>query len=289
MPRVSQSDSGKSWEYALACQIRGLYKCQLVNNRAQEVARNAYNLLSQSERNMLDTAANEAACFLLQGDNRLITTRRITIQSDREGQRGDVRDILVQTENEVVGISAKHRHNALKHSRLSGTIDFGKEWYGVPCSPHYWKIVEPLFLDLKQASGMRWTDLPNKREDYYQPVLRAFVNEVCLHGNAKKLMKYILGGYDYYKIVKENGKVSFQSFNMYGSNQWGAKLDFPSRVQSFEIDEKRSAFAVLTGDKGWQVSFRLHNARGEIEPSLKFDILLVGNPNKFTRNEIEYV
>ncbi|HHF1859720.1 TPA: HaeIII family restriction endonuclease, partial [Haemophilus influenzae] len=31
-------------------------------------------------------------------------------------------------------------------------------------------------------------------------------------------------------------------------------------------------------DKGWQFSFRIHNASTIIEPSLKFDIKLIGIP-----------
>lgn len=31
-------------------------------------------------------------------------------------------------------------------------------------------------------------------------------------------------------------------------------------------------------DKGWAISFRIHNASSRIEPSLKFDIQLVGIP-----------
>lgn len=32
-------------------------------------------------------------------------------------------------------------------------------------------------------------------------------------------------------------------------------------------------------DKGWQFSFRIHNASAKVEPSLKFDINLEGNPH----------
>ena len=33
-----------------------------------------------------------------------------------------------------VGLSVKHNHDAAKHSRLSHRLDFGKEWFGSPCS-----------------------------------------------------------------------------------------------------------------------------------------------------------
>ena len=31
-------------------------------------------------------------------------------------------------------------------------------------------------------------------------------------------------------------------------------------------------------DNGWQISFRIHSASSKVEPSLKFDIQLVGQP-----------
>lgn len=31
-------------------------------------------------------------------------------------------------------------------------------------------------------------------------------------------------------------------------------------------------------DNGWQISFRIHNASSKVEPSLKFDVELIGQP-----------
>ena len=48
------------------------------------------------------------------------------IQQDEEGEKGDVRDIIVarKTLKWEIGLSIKHNHFAVKHSRLSPTIDF---------------------------------------------------------------------------------------------------------------------------------------------------------------------
>ncbi len=290
MFKVSQSDSGKAWEYGLSRQFADVYKCPINVNSALNKAQAAYNLLSQAERNRIDHAANEATCFLLSADKRLSSTYQIDVQADMVGRKGDVRDILITTKNSVIGISAKHRHNALKHSRLSDSIDFGLEWYGIPCSSDYWNAVSPIFDDLKtrKSRNMKWADLQMKSQNYYKPILQAFVQEVRQNGDVSKMMEYILGKYDYYKIVKENGIVSIQSFNLYGNNEWGSRLAFPTKIQSFQIDHRRDGFATLFADKGWQVSFRIHNAESKIMPSLKFDIQLIGNPNKLTRNEFPY-
>jgi len=47
-----------------------------------------------------------------------------------------------------------------------------------------------------------------------------------------------------------------------------------------------SKFAVF--HKGWQLSFRIHNASTLVEPSLKFDINIVGLPGSVARNVIVY-
>ncbi|WP_374110347.1 HaeIII family restriction endonuclease [uncultured Streptococcus sp.] len=38
-------------------------------------------------------------------------------------------------------------------------------------------------------------------------------------------------------------------------------------------------------DNGWTISFRIHNASSRIEPSLKFDIQLIGFPSAITNIE----
>ena len=54
----------------------------------------------------------------------------ISLQTDSKGQEGDVSDVLITIDKWEIGLSCKHNHEAVKHSRLSDTIDFGKEWFG---------------------------------------------------------------------------------------------------------------------------------------------------------------
>ena len=290
MSRISQTESGKAWEFGLAIKCADVFNCSLNFDSSRLVAQNSYYLLPQSERNRMNKAAGEVAAFLLAHDTRFSSVSDITIQPDKAGQKGDVRDLIFNTAKGEIGISAKHRHNALKHSRLSHLIDFGDSWYNKPCSKDYWNMVMPIFKDLesRRNNGELWRGLPNKIDDFYQPILEAFIQEVETKADIRKMMEYLLGKYDYYKIVKENGIVSLQSFNLYGSNVWGDKLPFPSKINTFYLDPKRAGFATMTTDKGWQVSFRIHNAKKEIEPSLKFDVQLIGSPNKMNRYQVNY-
>ena len=69
-----------------------------------------------------------------------------------------------------------------------------------------------------RSKGEAWPE--DKQDRYYLPLLNAFIEEVKgIHwSNASKaserLLRYLLGRQDYYKVVKENGTVLVQSFNI---------------------------------------------------------------------------
>ena len=41
-------------------------------------------------------------------------------------------------------------------------------------------------------------------------------------------------------------------------------------------------------NNGWQLSFRIHNAKTEVEPSLKFDIQFIGMPTTILTIECKW-
>ncbi len=45
---------------------------------------------------------------------------------------------------------------------------------------------------------------------------------------------------------------------------------------------------ILTFDNGWQLSFRIHNAESRVIPSLKFDVQIIGSPDK-SQQHIHYM
>jgi hypothetical protein len=61
------------------------------------------------------------------------------------------------------------------------------------------------------------------------------------------------------------------------------KLKLPTRIVELALRQGEAESSGTTldmiCDAGWQLSFRLHNASSMVEPSLKFDINLVGRPN----------
>lgn len=130
MNRITQTESGKAWEYGLARQLADMLhrEASLVFNAPLSKSQNSYHLLSPHEKRKIDRTANEVAAFLRAHDARLLKTRRVIIQGDMTGIDGDVRDIVIETDDGTIGVSAKHRHHALKHSLQSFNIDGTLEW-----------------------------------------------------------------------------------------------------------------------------------------------------------------
>ena len=231
----------------------------------------------------------------------------LSVQADSAGAAGDVRDVLMQRRSGrwEIGLSVKHNHQAVKHSRLSETIDFGRQWLELPCSDRYFSKIGPIFSQLRDLSsqGYCWRDLPDVGTNYYRPVLEAFVQEMLRIDSANpgevpsRLMRYLLGRRDFYKVISQEGEgvTKIQAFVMSGEELNKAaqslqprirlrRLRMPSEI--IRLDFKRDVTAgtvsnntlIMTCDEGWEVSFRIHSASSKVEPSLKFDIQLLGHP-----------
>lgn len=228
----------------------------------------------------------------------------LQMQPDQSGGFGDVRDIVIASPRTdwQIGISAKHQHEALKHSRLSPTIDFGEQWFGHQCSRDYFDDIRPVFnlLSELKRDGALWSALPQKDTSIYVPVLTAFRTELLrldkVHPGvvAPRMVQYLIGTHDFYKVIKLSNQTKLQVYNFNGSLNRPCermqpsirleRLKLPTRI--IELDFKRDAelgtsttTLELVCDSGWQLSLRLHNASSRVEPSLKFDINLVGRPN----------
>lgn len=295
---LSQNDMGRAFEYGVALSLSERLPAPLEENAPLRTTMRCFERCSDSEQENIVKAAREVALFLAAHDNRLSDNGcSVYLQSDQMGQMGDVRDVVVRNTviNQDVGISAKNRHWAVKHSRLSEQIDFGFDWFGVHCSNNYMQAVTPIFRELgsRKHRGEMWRDIPDKKQRYYMPVLQSFATEM---GNlfrdnpevAKRLIQYLLGKFDYYKVIKENGEVAITSFNIDGTLRWGGKLPLPTRIIDISPKPNSNTTIIITFDQGWQISFRIHNASTMVEPSLKFDINIVGLPSITARHVIPY-
>lgn len=287
----SQTESGMAWEYALARELAAALLLPASKEQLKECRPyGAYQALPADDKGRLMRAAQAAVKFLLQHDPELAEAQEITFQSRSQAQAGDVRDILASTPDGDIGMSAKHRHSAIRHSRLSGTIDFGQEWYGVPCSEQYWATVKPVFENLRQLQqqGRLWEDMAGEtyRLEVYRTVLAAFIREVKEHARSEQMMRYLLGQDDFYKVIKANGHVKMESFNLSGSLCWGDRMRLPTQLIEAVAKPGSRSTALIFLDDGWALSMRLHTASSRVEPSLKFDAQLLGAPSALSRHQI---
>lgn len=295
----SQNDMGRAFEFSLALGMSNRLPAPVFEDQHYLTAQRCFAVMPATERRNMTDASREAVAFIVAHDDRCSDRHcTIALQADQEGMHGDVRDIIIHNSrlSQDIGISAKNRHWAVKHSRLSETIDFGSEWLQIRCSDTYFNQVTPLFRELRsrQRRHENWRDIPDKKQRYYMPILQAFQDEIqrLFHAQpnevARRLVKYLLGEFDYYKVIKENGDVSIMSFNLDGTLKWGSRIPLPTRI--IEISRKPSSQTtiIMTFDQGWQISFRIHNASTEAEPSLKFDINIIGLPMTMSRQVISY-
>ena len=290
MPQGEQVKNGKAFEYSLAYQYyeslktRGIH-VELVENSALEVARNFYNSFSSEKKEEFCIAARQTIDTMLKIEPGLYT----------QGNKSDKLMIALQTWE--IGFSAKNNNDAVKHSRLSRILDFGREWLGCPCSAQYWDEIRPIFTFLGEHEGHTFNSLgEDKITKVYKPLLAAFKNELIrIYKNneriPEKLIRYLIGNYSFYKIIKDDSHnmVIVKAFNI--NNELnktvnGVKAQYktppislPSRIVEFDFKigaEDNTLDMIL--DEGWEISFRIHNASSRIEQSLKFDIRLLGNP-----------
>ena len=300
---------GKAYEYACILAISNLLHSvrpfKIIENKSLEIAELRFNEISETEREeMLKSATAGIKAIMdmepcITEDGKDLLT--ISLQADDVAKTGDIRDVIIirRSINWEIGISVKHNHAALKHSRLSPLIDFGKVWLNIPCSKTYFEDIKPIFdylLELKDKKES-WENIKNKDKIIYVPILKAFMKEFTnLYEKNKndvvsKIIKYFLGSNDndYYKLIHFNKHVTrVQPFNINGQLNKSSninkpktifcKIPLPTKILDLSFKANSLTTIHLTMDNGWAISFRIHNASTKVETSLKFDIQLLGQP-----------
>jgi len=303
----ASNNNGRAFEYitliTLNTEISNVRSSQIIKNSSYDASKNAWDSIGTVLQKCLTSSAKAAVKKIFELEPRILEkdpdTVTLQIQKDEKGEEGDVRDILISRSGIQweIGLSMKHNHFAVKHSRLSAKLDFGKSWYNVPCSKTYWSEIEPIFnyCSKEKAKGTEWKQLPDKQNDVYAPLLNAFMKEVKLATSKdanvpKKMVEYLLGKYDFYKVVSVDASklAQIMSFNLRGTLNQPSKTiksetiipisALPESILFIGIDPKHPNTVLLSMDKGWSFSFRIHNASTKVEASLKFDIQIIGMP-----------
>ncbi len=302
------NNQGRAYEYAwfLALEQKlSVFKKVIVDKQnGFNACYRAYESLEKSLQERYLESAKQGVLLLLDCEpllSEVIGSSQneitLSLQKDKLGEIGDIRDILIDFDRFCIGLSIKHNHDAVKHSRLSKDLDFGEKWLGVGVSQNYKNTIKPLFERLENAKkeGMLWRDFPNKEQEIYAPLLQAFKKEILrIDENKKnkvpqKMVEYLLGKYDFYKaiLLEREQKTKLEAYHFNNTLNRSVK-NKPKRViplsklptRMIHLDFKPKSFNTLelVLNEGWSFSLRIHNASSRVEPSLKFDIKLLSIP-----------
>ena len=319
LKEAKQTQNGKAFEYALLNsfleRLQVLTTVSVVESEPYKTAKKCFESFNQTEKGLYNLNASFAVNFLIDLEPRLSNgidktdILQLEIVSDKQGQVGDVRDVLAirSLQKWEIGISAKNNHRAVKHSRLSNDINFGNKWLGFSCSKNYFTEIKPIFDELAKLrtaskATQKWSTLGDYHTSVYVPILNAFKKELLRLDEensgivAQKLVEYLIGNQDFYKVIKGKNKVEIQAYNLHGTLNLSfkdvkpklkiQKLKLPNRLIEVVYQENSQTTLLVTLTEGWQISFRIHNASSRIEPSLKFDINLISAPHTLFTNHL---
>ncbi|MGN8389354.1 HaeIII family restriction endonuclease [Helicobacter pylori] len=302
------NNQGRAYEYAWCLALEqklSVFKKVIVDKQnGFNACYRAYESLEKSLQERYLESAKQGVLLLLDCEPLLSEVIKssqneitLSLQKDKLGEIGDVRDILIYFDRFCIGLSIKHNHDALKHSRLSKNLDFGEKWLGVGVSQNYKDTIKPLFERLENAKkeGMLWRDFPNKEQEIYAPLLQAFKKEVLRIDENKenkvpqKMVEYLLGKYDFYKaiLLEREQKTKLEAYHFNNTLNRSVKnkpkriiplSKLPTRMIYFDFKPKSFNTLELVLNEGWSFSLRIHNASSRVEPSLKFDIKLLSKP-----------
>lgn len=312
---AKSSLQGKAFEFAvlkaLEQELSGKQAASIQANSALTTAESCFHLLSTSDQRDFLAAALAGIKMLIPREPRLCDRApgcglEIALQSDQKGGAGDVRDIIVlrQSDGWEIGMSAKNNHKAVKSQRLGPKIDFGQSWLQIPCSIGYQSSVVSIFQPLLPLVGQEpWRELERfgiRKHQVYVDLLTCFRDEfLAIYGNhgsivPTRLIEYIVGRFDFYKIIKLKRSTQLQPFNLHGTLglkagkqqpiPLPAKLPLPTKIHAFDFADTETTLMMVC-DAGWQISFRIHSASTLVESSLKFDVTLVGHPSSLVSQE----
>jgi len=300
---MTQVVNGNAFEYACVTAVydivRNYQPVAIIRDRRFVDCKQSFDLIEPLKREQMMRAAKCGVKSILGCEPYLSSANaegiEVRLNSSSTGEKGDVRDILIshKATNWEIGISSKHNHNAVKHQRLSPTINFGQKWFQIDTPTSYFDELQELWAYLKQQKqlGMVWSAVDKPK--IYGEVLHAFKKalEQMSRENydvASKFLEYLLGRYDFYKVIilsKEQQTV-VRAFNIHNTlhrkSPSGSQPVMTSRMilpkNILKIDIVDESNILIYFDKGWTVKMRIHSAKTLVEPSLKFDVQLEGVP-----------
>lgn len=196
------------------------------------------------------------------------------LTDDEAKKKGDVTDIRIFSGEEIINLSIKHGHGALKHQRppttaqRCGCAKGSKEDIGFRKG---YKVIIDNFLTLSKKlapTARKFNDLLCLDKEFifdhlYLPICKYVtktINELCVgKERTQALFSFLVGTTSFYKIIDHDDKVCILDFNSIG---------LPDKVIA-RMEGK--SYIYLDFSNGWELSLRLHTASSKLGNSLKFD------------------
>ena len=123
------NNRGRAYEYIcllqLQCEISTKRPVSIIKNSSFNAAKRAWDSIPNDLKEILTISAKAAVCAISAFEKIILEdgkdTLELLIQKDEAGKEGDVRDILIIRRDIQweIGLSIKHNHFAVKHSRLA--------------------------------------------------------------------------------------------------------------------------------------------------------------------------
>ena len=130
------NDKGRAYEAVylttLYEEISKIRPATIEKNSSYDAVMRAQARISDSEKESYKISAMAGVAVLFDLEPLILDDAdgiiELKIQADKKGIEGDVRDVLIikKMSNWEIGLSLKHNHFAVKHSRLAKNLDFGK-------------------------------------------------------------------------------------------------------------------------------------------------------------------
>ena len=167
----ASNNQGRAYEFICLLSfneaINRIRNAIIIKNSSYDAAEFAWCTLSENEQQLYTLSAKSTIETIFALEPNIIENTEdvlnLFIQSDQHGEEADVRDIIIERIDIrwEIGLSIKHNHMAVKHSRLAKSLDFGLKWYNVPCSNTYWDDVKPIFdfLEVEKERGTYFREI----------------------------------------------------------------------------------------------------------------------------------
>ncbi len=274
--------NGRALEFAIvSVLLTKMPNSVVLGNTLADQQRDSVKFAALSEQQQAHFINSAEAIFTWLAKRQETHSDKISIErlSDDAAKKGDVTDIRLIIAGEVINLSVKHNHKALKHQRPAATASQGGYLKNSPEDVSYRVAYKKITDDfLKNAAQLKkgaleFFELKAIQADFIEQQLYApmcdlvadfLTTQIAKPPHAQLFFSFIVGMTDYHKVVVYPEKIEIHEFAL-----------MPA-VNSLTAVRRNASYIDVCFSNGWTIAMRLHTASSKIKGvSLKFDTQLV--------------